>query len=113
MDNRQRRKTSAQARQHAISSAAFYFVIILQFFFILAVLFIMNMRINKITSSVSSPYSKHIETVKRMNLSTDAMAQIYANDGTSICLYVITDPNDGTQYVVCDRGGVCPRPINQ
>ena len=39
----------------------------------------------------------------------DSMCAITTEQGVTIRLYVMIDPDTGAQYVVSDRGGVCPR----
>lgn len=43
----------------------------------------------------------------------DAMCGIHTTSGDIIRLYVMTDPDTGTQYVVSDKGGICIRPTEQ
>ena len=39
----------------------------------------------------------------------DSMTYARTNDGDTIRVYVVTDPDSQVQYVVSDRGGICPR----
>lgn len=39
----------------------------------------------------------------------DSMCAITTEQGVTIRLYVMIDPDTGAQYVVSDKGGVCPR----
>lgn len=39
----------------------------------------------------------------------DSMTYVRTNDGGTIRVYVVTDPDSQVQYVVSDRGGICPR----
>jgi hypothetical protein len=43
----------------------------------------------------------------------DCLGRVVTESGEDIRLYVITDPDDGTQYVVSDHGGVCERGSNE
>lgn len=43
----------------------------------------------------------------------DAMCGIHTTSGDIIRLYVMTDPDRGTQYVVSDKGGICPRDADE
>lgn len=46
-------------------------------------------------------------TVK--TVSAEALCGISTSNGESIRLYVMTDPEEGYEYIVSDRGGVCVR----
>lgn len=43
----------------------------------------------------------------------DSFAYTYTHDGDIIRVYVITDPDRGTEYLVSDHGGMCPRDADE
>ena len=111
MENRQRRKTVNQRRQENTSKAAFYFIIVFQFLVICALGFALKVNSNKLKSFTDAEKVEvTTEPEVDMSKSMDSMSRIYTNDGTPIDLYVIPDPDRGTEFVVSSRGGVCVRP---
>lgn len=105
------RKT-ARIQQEARKSGFFYwFIMIFELLIIFALFFALRIDDNKLKTytddeKVEVTTNSNIDMTKAM----DSMGRVYTNDGTPIDLYVITDPDRGTEFVVSSRGGVCVRP---
>lgn len=60
-------------------------------------------------------YTSNLETAKDAGvraerpITHDSMSIVHTYDGEEIRFYVMTDPDTGVQYIVNDRGGMCPR----
>ncbi len=100
-----RRQTARLQRETRRSNAAFYFIIVFQLLVIFALGFALMVNSNKLKL-----YTDSEKVEADMTKSMDSMDRIYTNDGTPIDLYVMHDPDRGTEFVVGSRGGVCVRP---
>ena len=49
------------------------------------------------------------ESDEKPTITHSSLAPTYTYDGEVIRWYVFTDPDEGVQYLVNDRGGCCPR----
>lgn len=107
----EKRQTVQHRRNQQRSNAAFLFIITFQFLVIIALGFALRVNSNKLKTLTEEAKVEVTQTPEvDMTKAMDAMTRIYTNDGTPIDLYVMTDPDRGTEFVVSSRGGVCVRP---
>ena len=109
--NRQSARIQQASRR---SNLIYWFIILFELCVIGALFFTLKTTTNKLDSlmveEATNVNESDADTTKDATKAMDSMSRIYTNDGTPIDLYVILDPDDGTQYVVSSRGGVCVRP---
>lgn len=109
MVNSNRRSARIQQASRR-SNLIYWFIILFQLCVIGALFFTLKTTTNKLDSlmieETTNVDESDVDTTKAM----DSMSRIYTNDGTPIDLYVIPDPDRGTEFVVSSRGGVCVRP---
>lgn len=106
------RRQTARVQQESRKSGFFYwFIMIFELLIIFALFFALRINDNKLkTYTDAEKVEVATDSKTDMTKSMDSMGRVYTNDGTPIDLYVITDPDRGTEFVVGSRGGVCVRP---
>ena len=109
MVNSNRRSARIQQASRR-SNLIYWFIILFELCVIGALFFTLKTTTNKLDSLMVEEATNVDESDVDFTKAMDSMSRIYTNDGTPIDLYVMIDPDRGTEFVVSSRGGVCVRP---